>query len=240
MKNKYITIIPTVIIITIILYKTGLLLYYKDLNKYSYSLESIDYSTKKIEVDKTLANTKYKNMNLYIPKEFSNIVESDTSKYYYLKNEDSNNYTLFLSIENGPFRIDSDIKEDKRLQTMNYKQVMKKNNIKSSYDLVKYYLRNNSVNYLSNSNEIKMYYLSRRCAYDIIGYDSASYTFLEGKLDGLYVKENNNTLLQIYNENDNKYYYVSIYRNTKNKSYNKEINASEEAKIINSIYFNSK
>lgn len=238
MKKKYIVIIPVIIILVLFIYKSSVLLYFRDLNVYSSDLDNITYNEEKISINKNLANTKYKNLNLYIPEEFSNTSKEHDMIDYYLKNESVDNYTTFIRVSKSSFCIEFNIEEDKRLQTMNYKKVMKKNNIENEFGLVKYYLNNKGVNYLSSTNQIKMYYLSRKCSQNIIGDNSSNYTFLNGDIDGLHIKGKRINDFLMYNKNDDSYYSIMIFKNTKNDNYYESLNKGDEDMIINSVYFN--
>ncbi len=238
MKKKYIIIIPFIALLGLFIYKSSVLLYFRDLNVYYYDSDNITYNEEKISTNKNLANIKYKDLNLYIPEEFSNISKEQDMINYYLKNENVDNYTTFIRVSKSSFCIEYDIKEDKRLQTMNYKKVMEKNNIENEFDLVKYYINNKGVNFLSSTNQIKVYFLSRKCSQNIIGDNSSDYTFLKGNVDGLLIKGKRITDFLIYNKNDNSYYSIMIFRNTKNDNYYEVLNKEDENMIINSVYFN--
>lgn len=238
MKKKYIIIIPVIIVLALFIYKSSVLLYFRDLTVYLYDSDNITYNEEKIDTNKSLANSKYRDLNLYIPEEFSNTSKEHNMINYYLKNENVDNYTTFIRVSKSSFCIEFNIKEDKRLQTMNYKKVMKKNNIENEFGLVKYYLNNKGVNYLSSTNQIKTYYLSKKCSQNIIGDNSSNYTFLNGDIDGLRIKAKIITDFLIYNENDDSYYSIMIFKNTKNDNYYESLNKGDEDMIINSIYFN--
>ena len=146
-------------------------------------------------------------------------------------------------VSKSTFCIESDINEDKRLQTMNYKKLMKNNNITNEFDLIKYYLNNQNINYFSSTNQIKMNYLSLKCSYNILGtINNTNYEFLngdiDGLIDGLYTKEKQSTSFRVYNKNNGEYYSILIFKNKKNKNYYESLNKDDENKIINSIYFN--
>lgn len=239
MKKKIIFILPLIVILVLFVYKTSVLLYFRNLNEYSYNLDSVVYKERKVKIDKKSSNITYKNLNLYIPEKFSNTSKKDGINYYFLDNENFDNYTTFIMVSKSTFCIESDINEDKRLQTMNYKKLMKNNNITNEFDLIKYYLNNQNINYFSSTNQIKMNYLSLKCSYNILGTaNDINYEFLNGDIDGLYTKEKHSTSFRVYNKNDSEYYSIIIFKNTKNKNYYESLNKDDENKIINSIYFN--
>lgn len=238
MKKKYIIIIPVIIVLALFIYKSSVLLYFRDLNVYIYDSDNITYNEEKININKNLANTKYKDLNLYIPDEFSNASKEHDMINYYLKNESVDNYTTFIRVAKSSFCIEFNIKEDKRLQTMNYKKVMEKNDIENEFGLVKYYLNNEGVNYFSSTNQIKIYYLSKKCSQNIIGDNSSNYTFLNGDIDALRIKGKKITVFLIYNKNDDSYYSITIFKNTKNDNYYESLSKGDEDMIINSVYFN--
>lgn len=243
MKKKIIFILPLVVILVLFVYKTSVLLYFRNLTEYSYNLDSVVYKERKVKIDKKSSNITYKNLNLYIPEKFSNISKKDGINYYFLDNENFDNYTTFIMVSKSTFCIESDINEDKRLQTMNYKKLMKNNNITNEFDLIKYYLNNQNINYFSSTNQIKINYLSLKCSFNILGtINNTNYEFLngdiDGLIDGLYTKEKQSTSFRVYNKNNDEYYSILIFKNKKNKNYYESLNNDDENKIINSIYFN--
>ena len=70
MKKKIIFILPLVVILVLFVYKTSVLLYFRNLTEYSYNLDSVVYKERKVKIDKKLSNITYKNLNLYIQRSF--------------------------------------------------------------------------------------------------------------------------------------------------------------------------
>lgn len=233
MKKKIITIL-IFIILGYILFKTCLLLYYKDLNNYATDYNKITIKDKNVTVDKSLANTKIDNLNIYIPNGF---VKQE--KYTYIpKNESKNNFTSTINISKRIRCYEQTKDDDKRLQTINYDKLMKKNNINSERDLIKYYYtKRKNKNIFVSGNDIKMNYLSEICVkYSPLDTRTKNY-YLSGDLNGLLNVSNNYYIISVYNKASDEYYSIGIYKNSNKKDYVELISDLEFNKIIKSIYF---
>lgn len=166
MKNRLFIIAPITIILAFVLYKTCLILYYKDLNSYSVDFSKLKIDTKKVLTDKTLSNTKFEDMNTYILADFKKTTSrySTENIYYISENEDVDKYSNLIGIIKtvNYYEIGYDL--DKRLQTTNIDKLLEKNNIKIEVDLIKYYYSNRTKNFIfTSSNDIKMNYLADIC-----------------------------------------------------------------------------
>lgn len=241
MKKKLLIIVPFTIILAFVLYKTCLILYYKDLSIYSVDFSKLKIGTKKVVTDKTLGNTKFEDMNIYIPTGF----KKTTSKYsfeniYYIpENEDIDDYSNMISIVKTLNCYEGWYNLEKRLQTTNIDKLMKKNNINSEIDLIKYYYNKRSKNsILTSSNDIKLNYLSDICVKNS-GLNSASddYYYLEGDVLGIAIFERNHFSMDVYNRDKNEYYHIGLSKAPKKSSYKEIFTEDEIDKIISSVYF---
>lgn len=243
MKKKIIILVPIIIVLSFVFYKSCLLLYYKDL-AYSADYDKVTIEEKVIKTDKTLANTKIENMHIYIPDELIERKQSDGEHIYtyYPKTESEKNHstTMFIGVGNSYFEYADD--DNKRLQTIGYKDLMKKNNLKSEADLVKYYFFDRKKNNIFTSrNDIKMNYLSEMSVKNSPideDYKNSNY-YLSGDLDGILSikKDGRNYFFEIYNELEDEYYSVYISRYTNKRGYIEIVNDEVFDKILQSIYF---
>lgn len=241
MKKKLLIIGTITIILVFVLYKTCLILYYKDLNNYSTDFGKLKIDTKKVVTDKTLGNTKFEDMNIYIPTGFKKAKSkySIENIYYIPENEKIDDYSNMISIVKTLNCYESLYNFEKRLQTTNIDKLTKKNNIKSEIDLIKYYYNKRSKNSIfTSSNDIKMNYLSDICVKNSgLNSTSDNYYYLEGDVSGIAIFERNHFSMNIYNKNKNEYYHIWLSKLPKKSSY-KEIFTEEEIdKIISSVYF---
>lgn len=241
MKKKLLIIGPITIILAFILYKTCLILYYKDLNNYSTDFSKLKIDTKKVVTDKTLANTKFADVNIYIPTGFKKTTSkySNENIYYIPENENIDDYSNMISIVKTLNCYESLYDLEKRLQTTNIDKLTKKNNINSEIDLIKYYYNKRSKNSIfTSSNDIKMNYLSDICVKNSgLNSTSDNYYYLEGDISGMAFYRRNHFSMKIYNKNKNEYYHIGLSKLPKKSSY-KEIFTEEEInKIISSVYF---
>lgn len=238
MKKK---IIITIIIIILIflLYKLGLILYYKDSNTYDYSYKNKKIQNKNITINKTLSNSKYKTLNYYIPETFQEISKNN-SKSYIPKEQNLNNYTTIIMVGETDSCLNIIEKETKQLQTMKYKTFMQKNNLLSEKDLYKYYYNKSTTNNIfTPKNKIKLNYLSELCvSQTIISNNKSKYYYLEN-LDGILniSSKDKEFNMKIYDKKDNKYYYIYTMNDTNRDSYKEFINKDELNKILSSIYY---
>ncbi len=233
MKKKII-IILTFIILGYVLFKVGLLLYYRDLNNYSTDYNKITIKDKKVAIDKSFANTKISNLNIYIPSEF---IKSDD--YTYIpKNETKNNFTTAIIISKRIKCYEQTKEDDKRLQTIGYEKLMKKNNINSERDLIQYYYtKRKNKNIFTSSNDIKMNYLSEICVKNSPLDNKIKNYYLSGDLNGILNVSNNYYNVSVYDKNTDEYYSIGIFKNSNKKDYTNLISDEVFNKILKSIYF---
>lgn len=240
MKKKIVILIPIIVVLGYVLYKSCLLLYFRDLNGYSIDYEKVTIKEKKVEVDKSLANTKIEDLNLYIPDEFErrNMEEASDLYVYRPKGETDENGTITISVYKSVVCYEQVINDNKVMQTIGYEKLMKKNNMKTESDLIKYYFtQRKKKNIFTSSNDIKMSYLSEVCAKNstINGVGEDKNYYFSGDLDGtLYSENNREYFMNIYNENTNEYYFISIHRWRQAKNIDIE---EVTDKIIYSLYF---
>lgn len=244
MKKKIIILVPIIIVLSFVFYKCCLLLYYKDLNGYSIDYDKVTVEEKNVKVDKTLANTKIDNMNIYIPEELVDAKIREEYHSYVPKNEnvEYQYHTSYMHITKGTSFYNYSSDDNKRLQTIGYKDLMKKNNLKSEADLVKYYFFDRKKNNIFTSrNDIKMNYLSEMSVKNSPideDYKNSNY-YLSGDLDGILSikKDGRNYFFEIYNELEDEYYSVYISRYTNKRAYIEIVNDEVFDKILQSIYF---
>lgn len=242
MKKRILIIVPITIVLAFVLYKTCLILYYKDLNSYSGDFSKLKIDTKKVVTDKTLSNTKFENMNIYIPSGFKKVtsIYSSENTYYIPKNEDIEDYSNMISIVKTLSCYEKEYDSDKRLQTTNLDKLMEKNNITSEIDLIKYYYDNRTKNSIfTSSNDIKMNYLSDICVKNsVLNSTSDDDYYLEGDISGMAVFEKNHFSMDVYNKDKNEYYHIWLSKTPKKSSYKEIFTEDEIDKIISSVYFN--
>lgn len=242
MKKKIIISIPVIVILGYVLYKGSLLLYFRDLS-HSLDLEEVNIKERKVEVDKSLANTKKDNMNIFIPDE---LVENGSRQGYYIfipKSEIGKQYTTSIFIAKDRSCLERLYDEDKRIQTVGYEKLMKKNNIISDNDLIKYYFAHeNKSNIFTSSNEIKLRYLSKVCVKESTITDDVEDRnfYLLGDLEGtLYLENDREYRIRVYNKNKNEYYSIYISKSVNSDDYVDIISNDVFDKIIKSIYFDN-
>lgn len=240
-KKRLFILVPITIILAFVLYKACLILYYKDLNSYSVDFSKLKIDTKKVLTDKTLSNTKFEDMNIYIPAGFKKTTSKYSTEniYYIPENEDVDNYSNLIGIIKtvNCYEIGYDL--DKRLQTTNIDKLLEKNNIKTEVDLIKYYYNDRTKNSIfTSSNDIKMNYLADICVKNSeLNSLRDSYYYLEGGIIGMVSYDEKHFSMSVYNKDKNKYYSIWVSK-VPRKSYYKEIFTDEEIdKIISSIYF---
>lgn len=241
MKKKLFIIFPITIILAFLLYKTCLLLYFKDLNSYTVGYSNFKIDTKKIVTDKELSNAKINDMNIYIPNGLKKVMSkySNDNTYYIPVNEELDDYSNMVLIGKSINCFEGIYREDKRLQTMNINKLMKKNNINTEFDLVKYYYNEKTKNSIFTSkNDIKMNYLADICVKNsVLNSISDDNYYLEGDILGMATFGKKGVTMKVHNKNKNEYYYISIIKQPKKENYKEIFTESEIDKIISSIYF---
>lgn len=256
-KKKIIIYVVVAIIFLYVLIKGGLLFYYGSFYQSSLDLSNVKFSEKTIKTDKSLANQKFKNINFYLPDgmAYKDYEQNDgyMAGYVNIEDIDNNSSTKNIIIFNS-MGCD-DFSFDKEIRNINPKKIMNKNNFKNKFDVLKYEEQNKDkkVNLFSSYNNIKLNYYLKVCNMYMTIKNRYDYYYLNGDITGLFGEGslNNDTLIskkeysiEVYNEKENKYYYVSIYeyRDSYNEyegdtRYNEIFNDELIEKILSSIYF---
>lgn len=225
-------IIAAIILCTIwVGYKAFLLHYYKS-DEHSYIKEQLENAQNiSITSDKSLANTKFLDMNLFISHEYKEYnpqgFKEDNGQGYYQKIYSSNNETFDIWLQKMPFTLD-DVLSDFKFDA---KKLMKKYNIKDEIDLLRYYKEQKSTkrNIFWSTSALQMedlitnYIVTSFSA----GQNSKDYSFLTGDLNGIMTKEISYIQVNILNGNER---YLLLF--------NKNTITDEQVKnILKSVYF---
>ena len=190
-----------------------------------------------IKTDKSISNTKIGNMNIYIPKGFSNKNEiREDYTIYYLENEDINNYTAEIIITSNSFCIHDD--GERRLRK-DFKEFLEKNNLKNNMDLVKYYNDNmDDYNFFTSKNKTELIYLAQRCTRNTFVSEKAENNYiLDGDIKGLETIESQRKVISVYNEKKDNYINIIIEEREREEDYKEQFPEEVLDKIISSIYF---
>lgn len=225
------------IIIAIILctvwtcYKVFLLYYYKP-NDHSYIKEQLE-SAQNISItsDKSLANTKFLDMNLFISDEYKEYkpqgFKEDDGKGYYQKMYSSDNETFDIWLQKMPSTSD-DLLSDFKFDS---KKLMKRYNIKDEIDLLRYYKEQKSTkrNIFWSKSALRLEYLISTYIITSFsaGQNTKDYNFLTGDLNGIMTKESN--YIKVYILNGNERYSLLFNKNT--------ITDEQVKNILKSVYF---
>lgn len=249
---KLILIILLFVVIYII-YKIFIISYYSSRNvinsydrEFPYVKNIYSMNIKNNDRANRVFNGYYEDFNFYLPDGFelvtdkakSNLVQNECDLY--LKNQTSkDNFAAAITICN---RVDNIYNlarfgiEGTIFPLFDPYNVLEKNNINNTMDIIKYYEKhyNDKINIFTNSNKIKMNYIGKTYTLSSIGsYDN--FYYLSGNINGYLIELFNNNKNSfwnlIYYPNDESSFSILFYNN--NEDY---FNHDNVLKIIESIH----
>lgn len=254
-KKKLIVFIPLILILGFIVFKSWALFYYR-IPSYSsdYSLIKISDDEKSIKTDKSLANTKFKTLNIYIPDSMVKEEKEEEIDFVvsYANKEDIDSESKVKNLNISTSFGCDDFNYDPDARAIDGVKIMQKNNFKNKFDVIKYYMKNlnKKSTIFSSYEDIKLNYFLNYCSTSPSLSTAMDYYYLNGDIDGLYgtaIRETSyydSYSIDVYDDKNNKYYH--IYMSEKKDAYdefpgedkyNLIFTEDMREKILSSIYF---
>lgn len=251
-KIKFIIGVPILIVLGYVIFKLVILFHYRSYRSYlDYS--SIKFEDKTVNVDKSLANTKFKNLNIYIPTEMARKLyenSNDSYSYSFVLKEDLESEDRIKTLNIYTTSNCEDLTFDTEAKIKDGKKYMEKNGFKNKYDVFKQFYKtyDKKINIFSPIKDIKFQHFRSHC--DLIIRDDQNYFYLNGDLTGLYGvfkgynEFRNEYTIDVLDEKNNTYYFISINEEKDpydehpgDNRYNELFTSDMLDKILSSIYF---